>query len=280
MFKRNTILTGAALMLALAAPVAAQDATPDTVVATVDGKDITLGHMMATKAQLPAQYQSLPDEVLFNGILDQLIQQTVLAGSLDGEVSAPAQRMIDNETRAILAGIVLEQVANNAVSDEAVQAAYDERFADAEPSTEFNASHILVETEEKAQELVTELEGGADFADLAREHSTGPSGPNGGDLGWFGKGMMVPEFEEAVVSLEVGGVSAPVQTQFGWHVVKLNETRDQEAPTLDEVKDDLTAEIQQQAVAAKIEELVAAADVEKAEEGSIDPAILNNVEAE
>ncbi|MFV2051151.1 peptidylprolyl isomerase [Aliiroseovarius sp. YM-037] len=280
MFKRNTILTGAALMLALAAPVAAQDTTPDTVVATVDGKDITLGHMMATKAQLPAQYQSLPDEVLFNGILDQLIQQTVLAGSLNGEVSAPAQRMIDNETRAILAGIVLEQVADNAVSDEAVQAAYDERFADAEPSTEFNASHILVETEEKAQELVTELEGGADFADLAREHSTGPSGPNGGDLGWFGKGMMVPEFEEAVVSLEVGGVSAPVQTQFGWHVVKLNETRDQEAPTLDEVKDDLTAEIQQQAVAAKIEELVAAADVEKAEEGSIDPAILNNVEAE
>ena len=122
---------------------------------------------------------------------------------------------------------------------------------------------------------MTELEGGKDFAELAKEKSTGPSGPNGGELGWFGPGMMVTEFEDAVSGMEPGAISPPVQTQFGWHVVKLNETREKPAPTLDEVRDDLAAEIQGKAVEDAIAEATAAATIEKPEQ-DLDPALLRD----
>ena len=109
---------------------------------------------------------------------------------------------------------------------------------------------------------MTELEGGADFATLAQERSTGPSGPNGGELGWFGTGQMVPEFENAVTGLEVGAVSDPVETQFGWHVVKLNESRDVPPPTLDQVRDDIVNQIRQTRVEERLAELRAAASPE------------------
>ncbi len=142
----------------------------------------------------------------------------------------------------------MKAMLDEALTDEVLQAAYDEKFADAEPTKEFNASHILVETEDEAKTLVTELEGGADFAELAKEKSTGPSGPNGGELGWFGAGMMVKEFEDVVMGMEVGAVSAPVQTQFGWHVIRLNETRMKDAPPLADVREELADEVQQQII--------------------------------
>jgi len=163
-----------------------------------------------------------------------------------------------------------------AIDETAVQAAYDAKYADQTAETEFNASHILVETEEEAKALVTELEAGADFAELAQEKSTGPSGPNGGSLGWFGPGMMVKPFEVAVMELEQGSISAPVQTQFGWHVVKLNESRIKAAPSLDEVRDELVSEVQSRAVDARLEALMADATIDTIEEGSIDPSIIGN----
>ncbi|MEO1155543.1 MAG: peptidylprolyl isomerase, partial [Pseudomonadota bacterium] len=165
-----------------------------------------------------------------------------------------------------------------ALTDEALQAAYDETYGSVEPETEFNASHILVETEEEARALIEELDGGADFAALAQEHSTGPSGPNGGSLGWFGMGMMVPPFEAAVVELEPGSFSEdPVQTQFGWHVLILNETRLKDAPALEAVRDELAAQVQRQAVDARVAELTEAADVTRADITGIDPAVLREM---
>uniref|UniRef100_UPI003564B4C2 peptidylprolyl isomerase n=1 Tax=Actibacterium sp. TaxID=1872125 RepID=UPI003564B4C2 len=112
-------------------------------------------------------------------------------------------------------------------------------------------------------------------AELAKEKSTGPSGPSGGALGWFSKGMMVQPFEDAVLSLEVGQVSDPVETQFGWHVVILNETRDKSAPALDEVRDEIIGQIQQDVVTQAIDEIAKNADVVR-NETAIDPALLRN----
>ena len=273
---RKTWLAGG-LALALAAPAAvparAQDA--DTVVATVGGTDITLGHMIVARNTLPEQYRQLPDDVLFPGILDQLIQQVALAQSVEDPTKA-TELQIDNQRTGLLAGEALGRVSQGAVTEEALQAAYEARFADAEPTREYNAAHILVETEEEAQDLVAELEGGADFAELARERSTGPSGPDGGALGWFAAGQMVPEFAEAVTAMEPGAISEPVQTQFGWHVVQLNETRLAEAPPLEQVRGELAQELENAAVEAHIAEVTSAAEVERAEV-EIDPALLSDM---
>lgn len=268
----------AALCAVAAIPAYAQDqaVSADTVLATVNGVNITVGHVVALRGQLPEQYQSLPDEVLYNGIVDQLIQQTVLQQSMDGQMDKRMQLSMENEQRAFVANEALNRLsADNAITDEDLQALYDERYGSVEPEKEFNASHILVETEDEAKDLVQQLADGADFAELAKEHSTGPSGPNGGQLGWFGKGMMVEPFETAVLGMEKGAVAGPVQTQFGWHVIKLNDTRDKPAPTLEDVRADMTAELQRSRLDAAIGALTDKADVVRNDDG-IDPAVIRD----
>lgn len=273
-----TSLSAAVFALLMASPVLAQDtADADSVVATVNGTEITLGQMIMARTTLPQQYLSLPDEVLFNGILDQLIQQSVLAQTLGEETPRRVEIALENERRALLAAAVVDGILANAVTDEALQKAYDEAFADAEPAREWNASHILVDTEEEAVALIERLNAGEAFAALAREASSDSSAANGGELGWFESGMMVPDFEAAVVSLEVGAVSAPVQTQFGWHVVKLNETRLRDVPTLDEVRDELRPQVERAAVQARLDSLTAAATVDRSG-AAIDPALIKNLD--
>lgn len=266
----------AVLAAGLAQPVAAQEeVSPETVVATVNGTEITLGHMLVLRSRLPAQYQQLDDQVLYDAILDQLIQQTVL-GETAGELSQINQLILANEERALLAGQIVAEAAEAALTDEAIQAAYAATYADAGGDTEYNAAHILVETEEEAAALVADLADGAEFGALAREHSTGPSGPNGGDLGWFSEGMMVPPFEEAVLALEVGEVSEPVETQFGWHVIVLNDTRQTTAPELEAVRGEIEMQVQQDAVQALVDSLTAEADVVRPDE-PLDPAVLSDM---
>lgn len=275
-FKSRLSIVAATVLLGLPATVMAEDhASSETVVATVNGTDITLGHMIVLRQRLPQQYQQLPPDILFNGILDQLVQQTLLGDQIE-ELSTASRVTLDNEERALRAAEEARRVVEEAMTDEAIQAAYDELYGNAEPETEYNASHILVETEEDAAALVTELEGGADFAELAMEKSTGPSGPRGGELGWFGTGAMVPPFEEAVVSLEVGAISAPVQTQFGWHVIKLNETRVKDAPALDQVRGELLENVQAAAIESRIETLTETAEIVRPDLDGIDPTILND----
>ncbi len=279
MQKPLTFLSSLALAAAVALPVAAQDEPGvDTVVATVNDTEITLGHMLVARATLPQQYQQLPDDVLFQGILDQLVQQTALADSFTGELPPRVTLSIENETRSLTAGEAIEGVMAEDVSDEELQAAYDAQYKDAEPEQEFNASHILVETKEEADAIKEELDGGADFAEVAKEKSTGPSGPGGGSLGWFGPGMMVPEFEEAVAGMEAGGVSEPVETQFGWHVIKLNETRTGEAPAFEDVREELETQVRQTKVQTAIESLTEAAKVDRSAAEGIDPTVLKNTE--
>ena len=277
--KGLTFLPSLAIAAVMALPLAAETKpTADTVVASVNGEEITLGHMILARAALPQQYQQLPDEVLYQAILDQLIQQNLLKQSRGANVPKHVELALENEKRSLLAADVLEDIAGEAMSDEAVQAAYDAQYSDWAGGDEFQASHILVETEEEAKAIKADLDNGADFAAMAKEKSTGPSGPNGGSLGWFGMGAMVPEFEAAVVDLNPGEISNPVKTQFGWHIVLLSDKRKAEAPTLDEVRGELAAEIQQDAVDAKVAELTKAGEIERPEVEGLEPSILRDVE--
>ncbi len=272
-------VSGLAMMLAL--PVAAQaqdEVTADTVVATVNGVEIKLGHMLMVRAGLPEQYQQMPDTVLWDGILDQLIQQEVLAQQPEAVETNRVKLALENERRALIASERLAVLSEGVATDEAVEAKYAELFGSVEPRLEYNANHILVETEEEAAALVAELEGGADFEALAKEKSTGPSGPSGGALGWFGEGQMVAPFEQAVMELEVGAVSGPVQTQFGWHVIKLNETREQGAPALEDVREQIVAELEREGVQLLIKGFVDGADVTRTDTNDIDTSALSNLE--
>ncbi len=253
------------------------DMTAETVVASVNGSDITLGQLVMLRSQLPEQYQQLADDVVFNGLIDQLVNQQLLGDTLEVEPKRIGIA-ITNEVRSLRAGEVVNTFTSAPVDEADLQAAYDERFADVVPDAEFNASHILVETEDEAIEIKTMIDDGADFAETAVEKSTGPSGPSGGDLGWFGLGMMVPAFEEAVLTLDAGEVSVPVQTQFGWHIVKLNETRETPLPTLDDLRVELTTGIQQQGLDALITTLTEAADITLPEEGQFDYTLIQNLE--
>lgn len=280
MQKHLTLVAAAMLATQMASPLAAQDSTDlsaDTVVATVNGQDITLGHMIAARATLPEQFDQAAPQDLYNGILQQLIQQTALAQRVDNLPPLVALTL-ENEERSLKAGEAVEAAMLTAITDEDIQAAYDAQFADAEPQEEYNASHILVETEEDAAAVKEEIEGGAEFAAVAREKSTGPSGPNGGELGWFGPGMMVPSFEAAVIALEVGEVSAPVQTQFGWHVITLNDARKQSVPTLDDVREELMATLRNEAARTIITTAPDGQDVVLSELEGIDPSILTQRE--
>lgn len=259
-----------------AAPVQAQDMTADTVVATVNGSNITLGEMIVLRGTLSDQYQALPDDVLYKGILDQLIQQTVLEQSLGDKISKRDLIAVENNKRGYLSGIALQAVVGAAVTDATLQAAYDARFKDAAPQTEYSAAHILVEDEEKAKALKAELDGGADFAELAKVNSTDTgSGANGGDLGWFGLGAMVKPFEDAVIAAEPGKVTAPVKSDFGWHLILVKETRIATAPSLDDLRDELAAEIEQKAIEAHLNTLTTAATITRPGE-AFDPKTLRD----
>lgn len=258
---------------------AAKSTTPvtaDTVLATVGGVDITVGHLITARASLPQQYQQMPVNLLFPGLLDQLINQTVLEQAFKGDVPKGVQVSLDNTRRSMMAAVSLADYLQTAVTDDMVKQEYNAEYGDGyEPKEEFHAAHILVKTEDEAKDLIKQYNDGADFSKLARDNSTGPSGPNGGDLGWFGEGMMVQPFFDAVKDMKPGTISAPVQTQFGWHVIKLLETRKQ-APELADVQDDIRSKLQEKVTNAYIDELVSKADVDKSASDGIDPTVLNN----
>ena len=269
-------LMAAAITITSTSLFAQQNITADTVIATVDGSEITLGHMIIVRERLPEQYQSFPDDQLFEGILEQLIQQTILATIDYGPDSMRTQFTLENDRRLMRASDAVEAISAVAVTEGAVQAAYQEQYDGSELGSEFNASHILVETEESALNIITRAKEGADFGELAKEFSTGPSGPGGGQLGWFGTGMMVPTFEEAVATMEKGQVSGPVKTNFGWHVIKLNDLRSLSAPDLESVRQEISAKLQRGAVEEKVAEIQSSADITRVDTTEIDPAVLKD----
>lgn len=274
-FSRSSVVFAA--ITALSLPLAAQD-TPnrDTVLAQVGDTTITLGHLLAAHAALPDQFRALPAETLFEPLIEQLIEQTIVADQTRDALMPSDRIAMENEQRAFLANVGLTRVAEAAVTDESIAeayAAFTTEYDGREPTPEYNASHIIVETEAEAIALRAQLDEGADFAELAREHSFDGAAANGGNLGWFGPGAMIPEFENAVADLEVGQFMGPLQTQFGWHLVLLNDMRMTTAPALDDVRDALIQNIQREAAQAELTRLKETAAITRSFEG-LDPSIM------
>ncbi|PWE29551.1 peptidylprolyl isomerase [Pararhodobacter marinus] len=277
MFKNARFATATAIFTAFALPVAAQDAS--TVLARVGETEITLGHAIALRAQLPEQFAQVPDETLFPAIVEQLVEQELVSQANADTLSSRQRVLLENETRNFIAAAVLQDIATEAVTEESLNAAYETfaaEYAEGEPVTEYHAAHILVRTEEERDQVVAALDEGQEFGAVAAEFSIDGSAQQGGDLGWFAPGMMIPDFQAAVEALEPGQVSEPVQTRFGWHVIKLFETRTAEVPAQEEVQMELSQEIQREATRVYIEGLRENTEVEMDIEG-VDPSALSNV---
>ena len=259
-----------------AQPTFGETPTADTILATVNGVNITLGDVIVTRDGLPDQYKTLADDVLFKGILDQLVQQEALMQSLGEKLTKKDTIALADQRRNYLSNIALAAGIADAVTDAAVQTAYDAQYTNATPSLEYHAAHILVDAEDKAKALLAEIQGGAVFADVARANSSDGSAASGGDLGWFGTGAMVKPFEDAVLAAKVGEVVGPVKTDFGWHLIQVSETRNAALPDLAEVRDALAGQIQKDAIAALIADITAKATITRTET-VIDPALIKDL---
>ena len=235
-------------------------------VATLNGETIWLEDVMRAAEGLPPEYRQAPMDTYFDQLVAEVIDTRLAAtagyeSNLDKD-KAVAQAMKMAADR-ILAEAFLSATINSKITDEAIMSAYDAFVADTASREQVTASHILVETEEAAQKIITKLNNGSDFATLAKENSTGPSGPNGGDLGTFGRGQMVPAFETAAFAMPVGSFSAkPVQTQFGWHVISVSERSVQPAPEMEAMRAQLSNNLSRQHLGRLLETLRADAVID------------------
>jgi peptidyl-prolyl cis-trans isomerase C len=235
-------------------------------VATLNGETIWLEEVMRAVEGLPQEYRQAPMDTYFDQLVAEVIDTRLAAAAgyesnLDKD-KAVAQAMKMAADR-ILAEAFLSATINSQITDEAIMSAYDAFVADTASREQVTASHILVETEEAAQEIIAKLNDGGDFATLAKENSTGPSGPNGGALGTFGRGQMVPAFETAAFAMPVGSFSAePVQTQFGWHVISVSERSLQPAPEMEAMRAQLSNNLSRQHLGRLLETLRADAVID------------------
>lgn len=254
-----------ALCLALgsAVPYAAEeapkvDALPDdTAVATIDGKPVTAAELRVALQFLPQQYYFLPAEFLLETVLNQMIDVRLMAtaAQAEGVKQDEIERQVVFYRERLLRQAYLKKRAEAEITPDLVRQRYEEMTKSAPAEDEVRAHHILVKTEEEAKAIADQLAKGANFEALATEKSTDESSAkNGGDLGYFTKGKMVPEFAEMAFATEVGKNSAPVQSQFGWHVIRVDDKRPAKAPTFEEVvpqvRDQLMAELVERAAKA------------------------------
>ncbi len=259
------------LAMILAWPVTAalaQGAPPgETIVANVKGEIIRYSDVAEAHERLPDQYRQAPIEMLFTALVDQLINSKLLMDegrklnlAEDEEVRRQVRRFEDFAIQQAY----IDQYIDQNVTDERLQARYDETIASQPREEEIHAKHILVETEDKATELIVQLRDGADFEALAKEHSTGPSGPNGGDLGFFQREQMVPEFSAVAYALEPGAFSEePVKTQFGWHIILVEDRRMIAPPSFEDMREQLKSEVSNEVVKQHLAALNEAARIER-----------------
>lgn len=260
---RASIFGAAALaIVALGQPAFAEEST---VLATVNGDKITRADLDNAFANLPAQYQQAPFEQMFPLLLTSLIDSKLVAADARarGLNKEPAYKdRLDQVADQLLERYAVSQIIEDAVSEDKLRARFKAQATAAE--MEVHARHILLETEADAMAVIKALDGGADFAELAKEKSTGPSGPRGGELGYFGKGQMVPEFETAAFALAPGSYSsAPVKTQFGFHVIKVEERREATPKTFEESLEELRSAAAEEAGAKYVESLRSKAEIER-----------------
>jgi peptidyl-prolyl cis-trans isomerase C len=245
----------------------AVDAAADPILAIVDGAAIRRSDLQTLQRALPAQFQQMPLEMLFPLLIDRMIDAKLLAiaGRKDEIHNDPdiRARVASFEERLVQDAYLTRRVAA-ATTEEAIQARYRKFVAENPAETEISARHILVASEQKAREILAALSRGGDFAKLAADNSIDPSGKdNGGDLGFFRKADMVPEFSEAAFALKQGQTAdRPVKSQFGWHVIRVDKVR-AVAQGLEDLREEISNQITQEVVNAEVARLRGGAKIER-----------------
>ncbi|NVK20404.1 MAG: peptidylprolyl isomerase [Methylocystaceae bacterium] len=243
----------------------ADDKKDDPVVATVNGMKIHHSQLIEAQRSMGGQVMAMPLEMiqamLINTIADRLIVAEQARKEGFDKTDEFKARMKDIESN-VLARDFIADYAEKQMTDKAVEKAYQDMLKGFTPADEVHARHILLKDEDAAKAVIKELDDGADFVELAKEKSTGPSGPQGGDLGYFAKGAMVEEFEKAAFDLDKGAYTkTPVQSQFGYHVIKVEDIRKSQPPKLEDVQEELKANIGKKAVGEYIDSLRKKADI-------------------
>ena len=247
------------------------------IVANVNNEDISLETMIHAMNELPPEIQSQPFMSYYEDLLERVIDIKLFAQEgkkmkLDEEPSVRAA--IDFVIEKVLMQAFLSKYVQENIKEENLKASYNNFIADETSREEIKASHILMDTESEAIDVINMLNDGDDFAELAKNKSTGPSGPSGGDLGWFKRGQMVPPFEKAAFSLNKNEISQkPVQTQFGWHVIKIFDKRIPEAPSYESMKSKLIQDLERKIVSKKIQDLRNDALIEKLSSSELEPLL-------
>jgi peptidyl-prolyl cis-trans isomerase C len=228
------------------------------VVAKVNGKDVSRMDVFQFIQQLPPNIQQMPPAQVYPMALDNVVNATLVQAKADSaglDADPEVQKQLQAAKEQIVRAVYLQKQVDAKVTDDKMKKVYDEAMAKTPDVEERKARHILVETEDKAKEIIGKLKAGADFAELAKAESKDPSAAkNAGDLGWFLKDQMVPEFANAAFAANKGELlDAPVKTQFGWHVVKVEDSRAKTKPSFEELKPQLAAEVRR----LELEKLVA-----------------------
>lgn len=248
------------------APVSAL-AQSDTVVATVNGAEILRSDVEAAKSRLPAQLQSMPVEAVHGLLINSLIDSNLVAAAARAkglDKDPKVRRLMARIEDQLLERNFMTDYIESRLDEKELQKRYQKLIAEASTAQEIHARHILLATEQGAKDAIAQLQGGADFADLAKQLSTGPSGPTGGDLGFFQSGQMVPEFSAAAFALAAGQYSTvPVKTQFGWHVIKVEEMRDAKPPTFEQAAPELRMALSSEIATEYLKSLREGADVKR-----------------
>lgn len=271
-FANRVVLGAMGAALLVAASVAPAQAK---VLAKVNGVEITDDDVkMATDDLGPGIPRQLEGKAREAYVLDflideQLVVQKAQADKL-GETPDFAKKLAYLRDKALMETL-LGNVAKSAATDAAIKQTYDEAAKNQKPETEYHAHHILVPTEDEAKKALARIKGGEDFGKVADEVSKDP-GSKGGDLGWFTKDRMVPEFADAAAKLQPGQLSEPVKSQFGWHIIKLDETRPKTFPPLDQIKDQVARYVVQKAQSDLVLKLRESAKVERTDPPPAAPA--------
>lgn len=253
--------------LVMAAPALNAFSQERILVAKLNGEDIYLDEVLRLVEKLPEEVRQQPLEAYFDRLVDDIVDSRLAATAGNDAGLTNDERVIEQMSIAaqrVLAEAWINSELRKSITDEAVQQAYDIFVADEQSRHEVRARHILVKDKAEAEAVISELQGGADFAELAKKRSTGPSGPNGGDLGYFPRGAMVPAFESAAFALEAGSFTqTPVQTQFGWHIILVEEKRIAEAPTIEELAPQLRQNLISQNLGRLLDSLRSNARIER-----------------
>jgi peptidyl-prolyl cis-trans isomerase C len=217
----------------------------ERVIAKVNGKTITDTDMKLAEAEIGSDLGSLPEATKRRVLIEFLIETQLFADAAEGQklvVGNSFEEPMQYWRRRALRDVYFDKSVRESISDAEARKFYENQVGAQKSDQEVRARHILVESKDKAREVYEKLAHGGDFARLAKEYSKDPgSKDQGGDLGFFGRGQMVPQFEEAVFRLKRGEVSEPFESQFGWHIVRLDDRRQRSAPTFEAVKEQVVA---------------------------------------